>query len=628
MGLFSRLRGRKRPKERPSNAGRVVSSSTPRGSSTPEPTELSLDSIRYVPLPRSPDVWEVRDDDYGEFSLMNEPDTAEVLRAYWQKKYNKVVGLVDSFPAERRVGHLGKVFARAYRHVIRKWEGREKPHVAAKWSAELLAALPQVATNTDRRKLNKLIRECEKQEKKCPYSPVEILPETKAPLFAISADSDWQFGSERKLPMEERPDPALHFLHITGDGCVLVDAAGRSERYPDAEALLQKRDRKGDVVAERPLNHDIDVRASNPTSDRFAYMSSGGLFAATDSALEETARIELGQRPEVRRRARDWWDPTSYRSHIDSVDVSADGQRLLFTLDDEAWCLDAGGRILWGIKMPLPEGWERVVESSDATATSGELAEALSLMGISLPISPSEIKERYKELAFQWHPDVNRDDPSSHERMVQLNHAYEVLTGTSPEELEFGSSGGVYYQQVEDKHTIEVEGLELTFTVSMGTNRMGDWLRASSFGNSNGTAYVGSEKGKVVELSPAGQPRRVFDVGNMPERIVDTGSELFIQTRTRLYVLREEKLQTVVDIYREGELVIGQTGFGLVSEKSFRWFSASGKMMGEVTTRHPIRLVHPIPGGVLVSTRQHEVEVKGPPPWWESEAEEYTESAV
>ena len=628
MGLLSRLFGRRPPQQRPSAARSEVAPSKRKSASTPEPVELLLDSIGYVPLPRSPDAWEVREDDYGEFSLMDEPETAEVLHAYWEKKYNKVVGLVENFTVDRRVGHLGRVFAKAYRHIIRKWESREKPHVAAKWSAELLAALPEEATNRDRRKLNKLIRECEKQGKKCPYLPVELQPEEKDPLFAVSSDSSWELGPERKLPLDERPDPAFRFLHITRDGCVLVDESGRSDRYPDAEALLQKRDTSGAIVAERPLEHDIDVRASNPTSDRFAYMSRGGLLAAVDSELNETARIELGQRSEVRRRACEWWDPTSYCSHIDSVDVSPDGERLLFTLDDEAWCLDASGRILWGVKMPLPEGWRRVVDTSETTGTSGELAEALFLMGIALPISPSEIKERYKELALKWHPDVNRDDPTSHERMVQLNHAYEVLTGTSPKELEFGQSGGVYYERVEDSHTIEADGLALTFTVSMGTDRMGDWLHASSFGSSSGVSYVGSEKGKVVELSPTGQPRRVYDVGNMPERIVDTGSALFIQTRTRLYVLRGETLQTVVDIYREGDLIIGQTGFGLVSEKSFRWFDAAGALVGEVTTRHPIRLIHPIPGGILVSTRQHEAEVHGPPAWWVCPAKERSESAT
>lgn len=628
MGLFSKLFGRKSSDQRPSSTRKDVQSTRPRGFSTPEPVELSLDSMQYVPLPRAPDSWEVREDDYGEFSLMDQGDTAEVLHAYWEKKYNKVVGLVESFPIDKRVGHLGNVFAKAYRRVIRKWEGRGKPHVAVKWSAELLAALPEAATNRDRRKLNKLIRECEKQGRKCPYSPVELQPEEKAPLFAVSPGSGWDLISERKLTMEERPDPAFRFFHITSDGSVLVDESGRSERFPDAEAILQKRDIKGGIVAEKPLEHDIGIRASNPTSDRFAYMSRGGLFSAVDSGLNETSRVELGQRPEVRRGSRDWYDPTSYRSHIRSVDVSADGERLLFTLEDEAWCLDAAGKILWGAKMPLPDGWRRVVESSEATGTSSELADALALMGIALPVSPSEIKERYKELALKWHPDLNRDDSSSHKRMVRLNQAFEVLTGTTPEELEFGQSETVYYEKVQDSRTIEVDGLELTLTMSMGTDSMGDWLYASSFSSAGGTSYVGSYSGKVVELSPGGKSLRVYDVGNAPERIVDTGTELFIQTRTRLYVLRGEALHAVIDIYREGDLVIGQTGFGLVSEKSFRWFEPDGSFVGEVTTRHPIRLIHPIPGGILVSTRQHSVEVKGPPAWWTSPSQGTEESAV
>jgi len=620
MGFFSRISGRRRTQKNSGESKLDLVSTSGRPDSTPDPREISLESISYVPLPRSPDVWEVREPDYGELELLGDPETAPVLYTYGAKQYNKVLLLMREFPPEARVGHLGRVCARAYRNIVRKREAEGKPHIAAKWCAELFEELPSAVTNRDRRKLNKLIRECEKLGKKCPYSQVELLPEQREPLFTVSPGSGWAVASERKLPMDERPDPAFDLFHITRDGCVLEDCRGRSKRFPGAEAVLQKRDAGGRVAHERALDHDIDVRSSNPTSDRFAYMSSDGLFVALDAELLETSRLELGKRPEVRRLARDWWDHSSYRIHIDSVDVSHDGERLLYTVDDEAWCLDSAGRILWSIKMPLPDGWEPFVDTSEVTGTSAEVGEALRLMSLSLPCSPDEVKQRYKELALKWHPDVNRSSSASHDRMVELNHAYEVLTGTNPADLEFGPSTGVSYRQKQHSSTITAGGVELTMTASIITDRMGDWLHASSFAASGGTVYVGSEKGKVVQLSSDGQPQRVYDVGNSPERIVDTGDRLFIQTRTRLYVIRGDSLETIVDILGEGDLVLGQTGFGLMSEKSFRWFSADGSLVGEVATRHPIRLVHPIPGGILVSTRQHEAEIAGPPPWWHGAA--------
>ena len=40
--------------------------------------------------------------------------------------------------------------------------------------------------------------------------------------------------------------------------------------------------------------------------------------------------------------------------------------------------------------------------------------------------SNTEIKNRYRELAKQYHPDKNKD--SSEEKMAEINKAYEVLS--------------------------------------------------------------------------------------------------------------------------------------------------------------------------------------------------------
>jgi DnaJ-class molecular chaperone len=42
--------------------------------------------------------------------------------------------------------------------------------------------------------------------------------------------------------------------------------------------------------------------------------------------------------------------------------------------------------------------------------------------------SPQKIKEAYRRLAFQYHPDKNRGNPSAVERMKEINEAYAVLS--------------------------------------------------------------------------------------------------------------------------------------------------------------------------------------------------------
>lgn len=53
--------------------------------------------------------------------------------------------------------------------------------------------------------------------------------------------------------------------------------------------------------------------------------------------------------------------------------------------------------------------------------------EALTIMGLSPPITLDGIKSRYKELVKKYHPDVNRDDPKAEELLKSVNMAYTIL---------------------------------------------------------------------------------------------------------------------------------------------------------------------------------------------------------
>jgi len=50
------------------------------------------------------------------------------------------------------------------------------------------------------------------------------------------------------------------------------------------------------------------------------------------------------------------------------------------------------------------------------------------VLNIERRASPQKIKEAYRRLAFQYHPDRNRENPTAVEKMKEINEAYAVLS--------------------------------------------------------------------------------------------------------------------------------------------------------------------------------------------------------
>ena len=49
------------------------------------------------------------------------------------------------------------------------------------------------------------------------------------------------------------------------------------------------------------------------------------------------------------------------------------------------------------------------------------------VLGVSKEASAADIKSAFRRLAKQYHPDLNKDDPSATEKFKEVQEAYEVL---------------------------------------------------------------------------------------------------------------------------------------------------------------------------------------------------------
>src|SRR2546426_3397476 len=65
------------------------------------------------------------------------------------------------------------------------------------------------------------------------------------------------------------------------------------------------------------------------------------------------------------------------------------------------------------------------------------------VLGVSRTASAEELKRAYRQLALQFHPDRNPNDPQSEARFKEVNEAYEVLSDQSKRQRydSFGHAG-------------------------------------------------------------------------------------------------------------------------------------------------------------------------------------------
>lgn len=420
-------------------------------------------------------------------------------------------------------------------------------------------------------------------------------------LFEVR-DADWKVQSVEKIPMNQRPDPAYRKSYIVRDGLFSIDDLGNAESIENGKSSAIKYGRNGDVAAQCEFKHGIYRIGANPVGNGLILMSEDCIIHAYNSQFQSVFETSLADYPEIKamqKNAPFLEDIKHLKNHIRCVSLSRDNKRYLFTVVDEAWCLDTEGKCLWGVKLPPPRKQQSSIKYDLVIGTSEEINDALAFMDLALPVTPHEISNRYRELAKKWHPDLNRGNPDAESRMQSLNSAKEVLFG----------------MQENSASDTPDTGIEVTVEINMGHEE--DWIYAASFAADSDRVYLASYSGLVVALTSEGTATLVYDIGGVPRRIIDTGDYLYLLTDTRLYILKDEKLHALVDTYDSGDLIVAHKGFGLLESKKLQWYQEDGTYMGSVVSKHPIRRVYTKNENVIIETRQNRAVIEGMPDWWQ-----------
>jgi hypothetical protein len=431
-------------------------------------------------------------------------------------------------------------------------------------------------------------------------------------LFELVGEPDWELSNPDKLSKAERPDPAYRLHFSAQSGTFLVDDLGRAKANPGAPAAVLSFDAFGELLAERQLSWDLYRIQVNPMGRGFIGVSKEQILHCYDEKLNCLEAFPLSDTPELNAAKVRLGITEDMHRHIRTVALRPDGGAYLFSVVDEAFAFNLEGQPQWGLRMPQKDGWEEVGTMSAVAGSSADIERAMRTLGLSYPFAAEEVKRKYRELAMRWHPDRN---PGKEEQVaptfIKVTTAAELLSGLDMSEVSESGETGLYSKTISET--------EFASVVIEGDARLAaDWIYAAGF-NASGGAFLAGYSGKIVEIDEKGRPTRLFDVGRVPRRIADTGDYLYFLTDARLYVIRGTTLCRVIDIYKKGDLVMGQTGFGLLSGKSFHWYTEDGHFVGGIRSKNPLRRVYPTVEGWKVETRQHGVEVRGAPPWLEKE---------
>ncbi len=416
------------------------------------------------------------------------------------------------------------------------------------------------------------------------------LPETQE-AFA-DPHGAWSEIVVEPIAKDNRPDPAFRRHYSTRGGALSFDDLAKSDASLGAPGAVMFSNAKGKPGAQAPLRRDPYHISVHPEGDGFALRSKSNVLTVYGGDLQVDFETDLERAPEVVAN-RDRLGLAESEAHraLRCIALPPERDRYLFTHVDEAWCISRDGERLWGLRMPANEP-TRMRVGGAGFGTAAEIGQALEVMGLEIPVTPDEIRKRYRQLARELHPDLN---PGNEERMKAVNVASEQLTGLDSEQLD--GSGG--------------EGGGFEIVISFGPAAQADWIYAAAFSGTGETALLGTYAGRVVRVDREGTPIAIYHVGSMPVRIIETEAFLYVMTTTRLYVLDGDRLVALEDCSPKCDLLVSEGMVLLVEGKGIRVFTEDGRLLGVALTKAPIRRAYVNEGELVIETRTQRGRFRG-----------------
>ena len=419
-------------------------------------------------------------------------------------------------------------------------------------------------TETDKKRFDKLMVKLLNKNPNTVYKKLEFKEKKIEPDFRVKyARNDYKIILLQKQKNSESNDTRKNgFYDSFGDDTTYLNSLFNYENKNYDKSIVIIRDSRGSIANEFLLNHKIIGFKSSEKSNKFILCS-------------DEFKLYLYSKVKGNLQSYDLNKYIKNKSDIRFVDISPDGEFILFSLIDKFYLMKSDFEIIAIWNTPLMEGWTKS-EKSDNTDTKKYFKE-LSLLDLKGHPTKIEIKKAFRKKLFEFHPDRNPDDFDANKRTIEIIKAYEMLTNEEAQNAFDKIEDKEYYYKVEK--TIKGFSAKFNTFFKMEIRQCGsgvELISSISLRNNAMKIYLGCYSGKVYCISNNGIANKCYNCHHTPSSIHERKEYLYIEAGHNLFIVKNDKCIANVKTYRKGRIKWNKKGFIFFSSNVVRLYSDNG----------------------------------------------------
>jgi len=468
---------------------------------------------------------------------------------------------------------------RTYRKLIAKEEKKKVvSENAIALCEEMLASCVDDITDTDRRTYNQLLERLPHSSSLAQTPKLSLVSKADVPEFEVVDQAKERMKNVLvcEIPAKEvRGRGKWNFAEAVPSGIVYGkrDYDSQSSRYYRTLLALVA------SPTQQPQTWTIDADVRRLLTARKA-----DIVATIAASLELSIWTPAGQRL-ASRSIRGF---TEKLNEFKSFAVSPDGEYIVVSVADRVWVLDSTLSVINRWRVPLKEGWVKEEGTPTDDPRRVQIEEDLATLNLKGTVSQDELRQAFRQLILQYHPDRNHDDEAA-KKTIALIQAYERLSGEDIEHALDGLGLSERYNQPGPMTTFDVPalGIEIGFQVSLGGDGR-DWIYASYLSDRVEQIYLGTYAGQVYCVSNEGRVLKTFSVGEPVMMVREARGNLWIQGFATVYVFQGEHLIRHLPLPTGSRTAWGPNGFCISQDKEVALFTSLGEATGRILFNRPV----------------------------------------